>query len=212
MKNANTDSKESPVSDPVLAYRFACERHAYELGETISRNNFFMVFQGVVFAGALNLGKAAGSEWIWVLVCLLGLVMSGFQFWMAASGRHQIVRAEQIAAFRELDVIASLAPGATRYHFYTDPNEGEGTVERKVSFGLPSYDGVSTMRTRAGLGDDKDECDWICHPIASAILVRWWPSKISIWVAIALFVFWLLMLVMQFVGMPPLPQILNFGK
>lgn len=198
------------MDDPIQAYELACEMRAYELSQTIARNNFFMVFQGVVLAGALGLASSEPSDrsnWLWIAVSILGISLSVLQFMMATAGRNQIIFTTRLAVARELDVLAAIPPGVTRYHFHT---EARGT--HNASNSLVCYDAVKPRWKMAGLkrkpqptnSNIEDECSFI----ARSILKRRQPSVIAIWVALALIYFWIAVLVLQFVELGPVPKLI----
>lgn len=199
----------NPVSDPVLAYQEAISRRAYELAETMTRNNFFMVFQGVVVAGALNLSNATKTgQWLWVVVALLGIVLSVLQFQMAASGRYQILEANRIAKARELDLLNAIPKGQPVYHFMTETYKGGS---HSSSYTSTCYrDVMPVWRSLGYTADpkkDKQVYERECKLVAREIMRRRSPSVIPIYVALGFVVFWMVALALQFFDLGPVPKL-----
>ncbi|MDQ2139595.1 hypothetical protein RBI14_15625 [Alcaligenaceae bacterium B3P038] len=208
-----SDNRRSPVLDPVEAYKFANERRAYELGQTVTRNNFFMVFQGVVVAAALNMEQSFGTTWLWIAVSILGLFLSALQFQMATAGRYQVIRTTKQAQAREYDLLNLVPVGERRFHFHTKSLDN---VDFAVSFSTVDYQGVTPEWEAAGLCADpaksegKEKNAERVLLVAKSIMKGRRPSSIAIRVAIVLFVFWAAILVLQFVEMPSIPKIRLF--
>jgi hypothetical protein len=85
-----SDTKFSDGDRAVLQdlYRLAISARDFEINQLVQRNNFFMIFQGVLFAGLL---QAAGNgkiiPIISFLVSLIGLVISVLQVGMASGAK-----------------------------------------------------------------------------------------------------------------------------
>lgn len=75
------------------AYHLAIAAHNQEISQIIQRNNFFMIFQGVLL-GALLQASGAGKivPIVSFLICLAGLLISILQIMMAAGTKFWLER------------------------------------------------------------------------------------------------------------------------
>ena len=74
---------ETPKDFEALSqlYKLCIETRNFEITQLINRNNFFMIFQGVLLAGTM---QSSGSiAIVSFLVCLCGLLISLLQTGMA---------------------------------------------------------------------------------------------------------------------------------
>lgn len=197
------------ITDPVKAFEYAQSRVAYELGQTMHRNNFFMLFQGVVVAGAFNIEWTIPfAQSLWIVVSVFGIFLSSLQLQMAAAGRYHIIRSIRFAKARELDVIAAVEKGQAIYHVFTDELDGS---THKSSHSKTDYSSVSPLWKEVGFSfcpkDEPAEVNQECNFIGRQILRAGLPSKIAIWVAVALLWFWILALIIQIFDVPGLLKI-----
>lgn len=66
-------------------FRIALEKRDFEIAQLVQRNNFFMIFQGVLFAGVMQ--SSHTKPIVTFLVCLAGLFISLFQVGMASGAK-----------------------------------------------------------------------------------------------------------------------------
>lgn len=66
-------------------FRIALEKRDFEIAQLVQRNNFFMIFQGVLFAGIMQ--SEHSKPVVTLLVCLVGLVVSLYQVGMASGAK-----------------------------------------------------------------------------------------------------------------------------
>lgn len=66
-------------------FKIALEKRDFEISQLVQRNNFFMIFQGVLFAGVMQ--SSHGKPIITFLVCMAGLLTSLFQVGMACGAK-----------------------------------------------------------------------------------------------------------------------------
>ncbi len=66
-------------------FEIAMRMRDFEIGQLTNRNNFFMIFQGVLFAGMLQSGH--DTPIISFMACLVGLVVSLFQVGVASGAK-----------------------------------------------------------------------------------------------------------------------------
>lgn len=159
-------------------YEQCLEIRNFEISNLVSRNNFFMIFQGVLIAGVIQASDKAPPI-VQFLSCFLGLVLSGLQL-MTASGakfwqeawEDQLDKAER----RLKRIVHSLEGG--RY-FRLLFSEKVNRTERKVK---------ARLRT-----SEKNKLDVL-------IVRRFSVSKAPIYAGMAFSVFWLLMVLYTLKG------------
>lgn len=67
-------------------YKVCIETRNFEINQLIQRNNFFMLFQGVLLAAALqNQGSKPVVE---LIICLTGIFVSIYQLQMASGAKY----------------------------------------------------------------------------------------------------------------------------
>ena len=176
----------------------------------MTRNNFFMVFQGVVVAGSFNLNWGSPqAQWLWVLISIFGLALSGLQFRMAAAGRYQILSSKRIVHAREVDLVAAVQNDQVTYHYLTSAR-GEN-AKFKSSNSTVNYGKVKHVWENLGFKsnprktppDFPEECDFIGREVLRGRSV----ALIAIYVAIAFIWFWLAVLILQFLDLSAVPKI-----
>lgn len=69
----------------VCDFEIAMKMRDFEIGQLTNRNNFFMIFQGVLFAGMLQSDHKTAI--ISFMACLVGLVVSLFQVGVASGAK-----------------------------------------------------------------------------------------------------------------------------
>lgn len=66
-------------------FKIALEKRDFEITQLVQRNNFFMIFQGVLFAGVMQ--SSHTKPVVTLLVCTAGLLISLFQVGMASGAK-----------------------------------------------------------------------------------------------------------------------------
>lgn len=90
-------------------YKLAIETRNFEIQQLVQRNNFFMVFQGMLLAGLM---QASGSNPIPIvsfLVCACGFCISLLQTGMAAGAKFWQERWENEAEEKERKLLENIA-------------------------------------------------------------------------------------------------------
>lgn len=83
-------------------FEIAMKMRDFEIGQLTNRNNFFMIFQGVLFAGILQ--STHEKPIISFMACLVGLVVSIFQVRMASGAKFWQEYWEQMLSEYERDM------------------------------------------------------------------------------------------------------------
>ena len=66
-------------------FKIALEKRDFEISQLVQRNNFFMIFQGVLFAGVMQ--SSHEKPIVTFLVCVAGLLTTLFQVGMACGAK-----------------------------------------------------------------------------------------------------------------------------
>lgn len=69
------------------SFRLCIEVRNFEVNQLVARNNFFMVFQGVLLAG-LAQASASAPPVVVFMICLVGVIASLMQAFMAAGAKY----------------------------------------------------------------------------------------------------------------------------
>lgn len=198
------EEADSPVGNLAKAYEFALRQREFEIGQLTQRNNFFMIFQGVLIAGITqSQGTAAPS--ITFLVCCVGLFTSLMQVGMAAGSKFWQIRWERAAKTVEIWLLEELKDYKRVSSFLTA--DGKFLTSAEVL----KLDAVNLSPARA-----TDKLEYSVGAITDAnrteiekaddcltrkfenflILSKFSVSRIPIWAAITLSIFWLLLLLL----------------
>lgn len=66
-------------------YKICIETRNFEINQLIQRNNFFMLFQGVLLAAALQ--NQASKPFVELVICIAGVFVSMYQLQMASGAK-----------------------------------------------------------------------------------------------------------------------------
>ena len=85
-----TDTCSSPktekLSELKAVYKLAIETRNFEIQQLINRNNFFMLFQGVLLAAVFS--NQASKPFVEFVICLAGIFISWQQVGVAAGAKY----------------------------------------------------------------------------------------------------------------------------
>lgn len=84
-KKTSELAKSSDIEALKSLFKIALEKRDFEITQLVQRNNFFMIFQGVLFAGIMQ--SSHQKPLVTFLVCLAGLLVSIFQVGMASGAK-----------------------------------------------------------------------------------------------------------------------------
>lgn len=85
-KFLNNSKKEKEISELKAVYKLAIETRNFEIQQLINRNNFFMLFQGVLLAALLS--NQAPKPFVEFIVCAAGALVSWHQIKVAAGAKY----------------------------------------------------------------------------------------------------------------------------
>lgn len=121
-------SQEDPTPEELKdAYQLAIFVRDFEITQLVQRNNFFMVFQGVLLAGLLQASNSSNGHITPVvafLVSLAGLLVSVLQFFMASGAKFWQERWEHAVETAEEKLFPNTEPvfNADLFRVFSNPN------------------------------------------------------------------------------------------
>lgn len=163
-------------------FQIALDTRNFEINQLVQRNNFFMIFQGVLLSGVMQ--SIHLKPVVSFCICMAGLVVSIFQVRMASGAKLWHECWEQILQEVERELVEHLGR--------TDPH-------RKMMFRLFHDDAgkyrkmVKERLQNNGFGI-----------IDSLIMRRYSVSKTPIQVALVLSIIWLILVLCTLRAYPPL--------
>lgn len=125
---AQGDEENSAVGSLLGAFELALRQREFEIAQLTQRNNFFMIFQGVLIAGVIQSGGTAAPI-ISFAVCLIGFVVSLLQVGMAAGSKYWQVRWERAAKTTEIWLLEALKDAPRVSHFFTADGDDLHAIE-----------------------------------------------------------------------------------
>lgn len=162
-------------------FELTLELRNFEISQLVQRNNFFMIFQGVLFAGVVQ--SSHTKPVVSFLVCLAGLIVSVYQKKMAAGAKFWQDYWQEALTRTERLMLAGISASKKRkfliHLFHQDEAKIQKMVERQLGFGCKSITG-------------------------RMILKKYSVSQIPIYVAISLSLIWLFLVLSTLRGYPPL--------
>lgn len=189
------NAKKSPVGDIGRAYELALRQRDFEISQLTNRNNFFMIFQGVLIAGLVQ-SQGRASPLLNFSLCFFGMVLSMYQAWMAGGAKYWQIRWE--CAVKELEIRLLIAlknePFVMQLFSVDAKHVSRRDVRRLSILNLRESRRKDRLSVNAGfvdklVSDDlkgMDNCSLVKH----MILARHSVSKIPIYVGMALTCFW----------------------
>lgn len=155
-------------------FEIALRMRDFEIGQLTQRNNFFMIFQGVLFAGIMQ--SAHANPVVSFMVCVAGFVVALFQVGMASGAKFWQEYWEQMLSKYEA---TARATNPELFH-NNDDCRYEKTVKERMN-----HHGFSGLASKL-------------------VMCRFSVSRIPIYVGIALSVIWGLLVLCTLRGYPPL--------
>ena len=86
MNTENGNNQSSELESLKSVYKICIETRNFEINQLLQRNNFFMLFQGVLLAAALQ--NQASKPYVEFIVCLAGVFVSIYQLQMASGAKY----------------------------------------------------------------------------------------------------------------------------
>ena len=167
------ESHNTTKSAAISNFDIALRMRDFEITQLTQRNNFFMIFQGVLFAGLVQ--SSHTKPVVSFMVCMAGFLVSLFQVGMASGAKFWQEYWEQ--KLSDYEVLARGAESGELFH--DDIHLYEETVKKRMS--------------NRGL----------CGLPRKLIMVRFSVSRIPIYVGIALSIIWGLLVLCALREYPP---------
>jgi hypothetical protein len=212
--NALDSAKASPVGDTAAAYKLAHEQRSFEITQLVNRNNFFMVFQGVLLAGLVQ-SQGQAAPLMNFSVCLAGMVMALYQARMAGGAKYWQIRWEVAVKKLELLLLEDLKDEPRVVQLFTSDlgHLTEAERERINKINSTKARLADQLNTRSKFTDELIQEDLrlphglrpICHffsrlaaPFRTTISRRYSVSKIPLYAGTSLLFVWTLLWVHTF--------------
>lgn len=184
----------------------------FEINQLTQRNNFFMIFQGVLI-GSLVQSQGSSAPIINFSMSLLGCMVSVFQIGMAGGAKYWQSRWEAATRSSEIEIILELTKRnkSSVQTFTTDlsplndmeiakivaHNNSVKKLEDKI-INDPDYIKKIVEKDIERVSENclSRLIDKLVNEIV--ILPKWSVSRIPIWIGIFLFIFWLIIFLNSF--------------
>lgn len=135
--NNNSDSKEEhpDISALKAIFKTTLETRNFEISMLVQRNNFFMIFQGVLLAGLIQ--SSHPKPIVSFMVCLAGFLVSSYQVKMAAGAKFWQEYWEEALQTIEKELLENLGPQTDRrktiHLFHDEIHIYEGMVRDRLN-------------------------------------------------------------------------------
>lgn len=133
----------SQSNEPLIAakrlYEQCIEIRNFEIGQLANRNNFLMIFQGVLFAGLVQ--SAGAFPIVSFMACLTGVIVSWYQTQIAAGAKYWQEHWEHELKEAEVRLIKLLAEAGERTPvelFSKNPGQIKADVRSRLEAGTGS--------------------------------------------------------------------------
>jgi hypothetical protein len=192
------NAQSSPMGNISAAFQMTLSQRDFEISQLTQRNNFFMIFQGVVIAGLIqSQGQASGV--VNAGVCFLGLIVSMLQAFMGAGAKYWQMRWERATRTLEMYLLETLRDEKIVFQFFTTDGKFLTNEEKAV---LEKINKESEARRNDlleypdGFIDKKVAGDMATCKSFTDTLILYKPSvgRIPIYVGLWLMVFWAFLL------------------
>lgn len=198
------DFSDNPVGRRSKGLELDLRLREFEISQLTQRNNFFMIFQGVLIAGLVQ-SQGMAAPLITFSMSLLGVATSAFQIGMAGGAKYWQSRWEASTRSSEIAlVLGLLRQGKLAVQTFTHDStiltkEEKELIKKWNDLQTDGNDQIkddpdfiknivlADIRSGRGRGFRK-YADWWVREFA--IAPKWSVSRIPIWVGAMLFVFW----------------------
>ncbi|MFS2105621.1 hypothetical protein [Ralstonia sp. Ralssp135] len=198
--------EDSPAGNIAAAFDLTLQQRNFEISQLTQRNNFFMIFQGVVIAGLIQSGGVAAPI-LTFAVCLLGFGVSLWQTCMAAGAKFWQVRWERANRTLEIWLLEELKNHDKVFQVFTSDTDfltqaqetklkNMSKLGKRVNDPLEMSKGAITAWVAEDLGMEGTRKWWLWFTRFPTMLIVSKPSvsRLPIYVGMGLMAFWLLLL------------------
>lgn len=116
-------NKDIKISELKAVYKLAIATRNFEIQQLINRNNFFMLFQGVLLAAVFN--NQASKPYVEFIICFAGIFISWHQMQVAAGAKYWQEWWELKTSDIEQELKSSLGDDEFISLFYLNKKESE---------------------------------------------------------------------------------------
>ncbi|HHH0264691.1 TPA: hypothetical protein ACPZMZ_000372 [Yersinia enterocolitica] len=181
VENKNEDKyKASNLHAIKRLYELTIRVRDFEITQLSQRNNFFMLFQGVLFAGLATLLQNSSGKDYAALVCFIGFFVSMFQIGISSGAKYWQEFWEESVRKTEIELIKEMKS------IHPDSKLHREKVYKLFSIEMSEVE--SSVRKRL----NRSKANWL---IKKLILAKFSVSRIPIWAGIFFFVAWLSLLI-----------------
>jgi hypothetical protein len=205
LSSSRENFDDNPVGSRVRGLELDLRLREFEINQLTQRNNFFMIFQGVLIAGLIqSLGIAAPI--ITFCMAALGMAISVFQIGMAGGAKYWQSRWEASTRSSEIAIVLELlkANKLAVQTFTLDSNlltkdeqkqveewnAKQSNFDEKINSNKNYIHSVVMADINSAKYSLRKCFDWWIRKYA--IAPKWSVSRIPIWVGASLFVFWII--------------------
>lgn len=137
----DANEENSTTSSIKSVYKICIQTRNFEIEQLIQRNNFFMLFQGVLLAAALQ--NQASKPYVELIVSLIGIFVSYYQLQMSCGAKFWQEWWE--SRVEELEVKLKNSPDVKDHEFHDLFNTSASQVHERVSKRLSQNGGYSII-------------------------------------------------------------------
>lgn len=194
----------SAVGSASAGYELDMKLREFEISQLTQRNNFFMIFQGVMVSGLVQ-SEGAAAPLINFSVCFMGALVSIFQIGMAGGAKYWQSRWESAARSSEIAIVLGLlAAGKHTIRTFTHDlsllsDEERAGIDKWVKNHPSPEDAVGDLKgfihdrvIADTAGESKRpiryRLDWWVRKWG--ITPKWSVSRIPLWIGAVMFFFW----------------------
>jgi hypothetical protein len=199
------DISDNPVGSRARGLELDLRLREFEISQLTQRNNFFMIFQGVLIAGLVQ-SQGTAAPLITASMSLLGVATSIFQIGMAGGAKYwqsrweASTRSSEIALVLELMKQRRLAVQTFTHDSELLTEEEKKKIKDWNDAHLEPKDQITddtefiqkVVESDIQLGRScwlRKHADWWVRRFA--IAPKWSVSRIPIWIGAMLLIFWL---------------------
>lgn len=186
----------SPVGNIAAAYELALKQREFEISQFTNRNNFFMIFQGVLLAGIIQSQRDTPQS-VNFAIYLAGMVISALQSGVASGAKYWQIRWESAVKELEIQLLEKLRGHnhVTQLFSVDAKHLNQNQLARLLQINCSPQRQQDPLSTRPGyiddLIDEELQRTGSRHALPYHLIrSRYSVSKAPIWVGLTLFVLW----------------------
>lgn len=183
--------KENSREYPINNFEVALRMRNFEIEQLTQRNNFLMVFQGVLFAGLVQ--SDHNTPVVSFMVCIAGFVVSFFQVRMASGAKFW-------QTYWEIKLQECECENRKKYESELFTDDKKIKPEHLLFYHNDSADKYDMLYKNKVKNTMKE---WKCPWIKKQVLKKYSVSRIPICVGISFSVIWFFLILCTLLEYPP---------